>query len=95
MKQSQIYTQVYAVLSFLNDTYIKRIPRQVLDLIEKNRDRNYLFTVNKNIPLEQQNLSEEAIAMLAYLKLNYWCNTKEEKEQLLSLFEENSKKEKM
>ena len=95
MKQSQIYTQVYAVLSFLNDTYIKRIPRQVLDLIEKNRDRNYLFTVDKNIPLEQQNLSEEAIAMLAYLKLNYWCNTKEEKEQLLSLFEENSKKEKM
>ena len=95
MKKSQIYTQVYAVLSVLNGTYIKRIPRQVLELIEKHRDRNYLFTVNKNIPLEQQNLSKEAIAMLAYLKLNYWCNTKEEKEQLLSLFEENSKKEKM
>ena len=95
MKQSQVYSEVYAVLSALSDDYLKKIPKDVLNKINKRRDQNYQFYVEKNKPLEKQNLSKEAIAMLAVLKLDYWCKTQEEKEELELLLKANNKNVKL
>ena len=79
------------VLCALNDEYITKTPQKILDKINSERDRDYLFFIDENIPLTEQNLSSEAIAMLAALKLDYWCKTKEEKEELEQLLKANDK----
>jgi len=91
MNQSQVYSEVYAVLSALNNDYLTKIPQKILDKINNERDRNYRFHIDENIPLTEQNLSPEAIAMLAALKLDYWCESKEEKEELKLLLKANDK----
>ena len=95
MKQEQVYSEVYAVLSALNDEYLKKTPQNVLDKINESRDRDYHFRIDENIPLTEQNLSSEAIAMLAALKLDYWCESKAEKEELELLLKANDKNVKL
>ena len=44
------------------------------------------FDVNKNV--EEQDISEEASEMIAYLNLEYWC-TKEQREELIKQYQKN------
>ena len=91
MEQKKVYSEVYAVLCVLNDDYLKRIPQNILKKIYSERDKDYDFYIDENIPLTEQNLSSETIAMLAALKLDYWCNSKAEKEELELLLNANDK----
>lgn len=91
MEQKKVYSEVYAVLSALNDDYLKKTPQKILDKINDERDKDYRFRIDVNVPLTEQNLSSEAIAMLAALKLDYWCESKEEKEKLELLLKANDK----
>ncbi len=91
MNQKQVYSEVYAVLCALNDEYLIKTPQKILDKINNERDRDYRFHIDENIPLTEQNLSKEAIAMLAALKLDYWCETQEEKNELEQLLKTNDK----
>ena len=91
MEQKKVYSEVYAVLCALNDEYLKKIPQHILNKINTERDKNYDFKVDENISLTEQNLSSEAISMLAALKLDYWCESAEEKEELELLLNANDK----
>jgi len=91
MNQKQVYSEVYAVLSALNNEYIQKTPQHILNKINTERDRNYLFHVKEDVPLTEQNLSPEAIAMLAALKLDYWCENEAEKEELELILKANDK----
>ena len=95
MEQKKVYSEVYAVLCVLNDDYLKKIPQNILKQIYSERDKDYDFYIDENIPLTEQNLSPESIAMLAALKLDYWCNSKEEKEELELLLKANDKSVKL
>ena len=95
MEQKKVYSEVYAVLCVLNDDYLKKIPQNILKQIYPERDKDYDFYIDENIPLTEQNLSPESIAMLAALKLDYWCNSKEEKEELELLLKANDKSVKL
>ena len=91
MKQAQIYSEVYAVLCALNDEYLEKTPQGILDKINASRDKDYIFHIDENKPLEEQHLSKEAVTMLAALKLEYWCESKKEKEELELLLKANDK----
>lgn len=92
IKQSQVYAEVYAVLSVLGGQYIRKIPQNVLDTIANQRDMSYECKIYEDKPLEEQNLSNEALALLASLKLDYWCETKQEKAALQNLLQLNDEK---
>ena len=79
INMKQIYAEVYTVLSMLGGDYIGKIPRNVLNIIADQRDKDYIVNINDEQPLDEQNLSEEAIALLASLKLDYWCDSDDEK----------------
>lgn len=93
MSKNQVYSEVYAVLAALGDECIKKTPKYVLDYIAENRDCDYVVKIDKNLPLEEQNLSRDAIAVIAVLKLDYWCETDEERKELISILEANDQKE--
>ena len=88
MKKS-VYSEVYAVLTEFGEGYIDRIPDEMLNLIKSERDLNYKPQIDRNKALNEQDICKEALATIAMLELNYWCNSEEEKSGLLKILEKN------
>lgn len=84
--------EILTILNLLEDEKKKQIPENVIEFFEENKSENYFANIVPDTPLENQKLLPETIDMLAVLKLNYWCDDKEEKEKLISLLNGNEKK---
>ncbi len=82
------YSEIYEILTLLDTDYFRRLPNSFIDFIDKERDSNYKPNINKDIPLEKQNLLEDTVNILALLKLDYWC-TEEEKNEFLQILNDN------
>lgn len=89
---NKAYAEVYEILQILGYEYIKEIPKKFLSFLRTNKDDEYIVIIDPEEPLEKQNLLEETINILALLKLNYWCKSQEEKEELEQLFKANEEK---
>lgn len=86
---SLAYTEVCTILNMLEDEYKERVPKNVMDFFEEERDKEYNPIIDVNIPLEKQNLKRKTLVLLAILNLNYWCDSKEEKQEILDSFAKN------
>lgn len=86
---SLAYSEVCTILNMLEDEYKERVPKNVIDFFEEERDKEYNLIIDVNIPLEKQNLKRKTIVLLAILNLNYWCDSEEEKQEILDSFAKN------
>lgn len=86
---SLAYSEVCTILNMLEDEYKERVPKNVINFFEEERDKEYNPIINVNIPLEKQNLRRKTIVLLAILNLNYWCDSEEEKQEILDSFSKN------
>ena len=85
------YVEVLAVLkNFLSELEFKKIPKEKIDFFENNKDNNYHFEINKNLPIEKQYLSEKANAILVILYRDYFAD-EQQKETLKQILELNDK----
>ena len=73
------YAQVDSFIEMLDDMYINMIPRKLRYFFKQEKDINYNKPVVPDIPIKNQNLTREALALIAFLNLNYWCKDKDEK----------------
>lgn len=89
------YSEVYEILNLLEDEYKERVPKEVIEFFEQERDKEYNPIIDVNIPLEKQNLKRKTMVVLAILNLNYWCDSEEEKQAILDNFAENEKKKQL
>lgn len=85
---SLAYSEVCTILNMLEDEYKERVPKNVMDFFEEERDKEYNPIIDVNIPLEKQNLKRKTLVLLAILNLNYWCDS-EEKQEILDSFAKN------
>ena len=92
MSDKRLYSEVYAVLSALGGDFVTQIPIDVITLISNERDLNYNPIIDESKGLHEQELGKETIAFIAMLKLNYWCESDEEKQELLDLLDTNEEK---
>ena len=92
MKKNNIkaYSEVYEIINLLEEEYSNRIPKKVLDFFDEARDKNYKPIIDVNKPLKEQNIERDAIILIAILDLNYWCDSEEEKKELLDIFNRNT-----
>ena len=51
-----------------------------------------LVLYDKDKPLQEQNISKDARVLLTILKLQYFCETEEEKENLVQMLRDNEAK---
>ena len=91
MVNELMYAQVSAVLNKMRKEDLDKIPKALLDTIEESKDKEASINLDPKIPLEDQNLSNETIAMLALLNYKYWADDNE-RESLKAKYEENEKK---
>ena len=91
-KVRNTYSEVSSFLNILLEEDRNKIPKKLRDLIENEKSKEYTPTYSYDIPIENQNISDEAIAMIALLHLNYWCCDNNEKERLNTIFDDNENK---
>ena len=88
---SNVYSEVYAVLSLMELQYIDKIPNQLMELVRSKKNEKYAPNIKIDIPLDEQGLQRKTLAFLAMLNLNYWCENEKEKQELLEMYSENDR----
>ena len=84
---SKACTEVSTILSYLNIEEYKKIPKEVIEAIEKAKNKEYVFIYVENVELRKQKLLEETRAILFNLFRDYLC-TKEQKEKIIKMQQE-------
>ena len=87
---SKAYSEVYEIVNMIEKEYLDRIPKKVLDFFDEARDKEYKPIIEVNKPLNEQKLQRYTMVLLAILDLNYWCDSEEEKQELLYIFNRNT-----
>jgi len=82
-------TEVCQILKFLDITYINSIPKKLINFLNENKDNEYIKEINPEDSLENQNLLQETIDLLALIKLSYWCKDENEKRNFQELIYQN------
>lgn len=85
------YTEVWAILNSLEKTEYNKIPKEVIEVIRKNKNEEYKFELNDNIELEEHTLLEETKAILFNLFRDY-LSTPEQKEKIKKMQQDERQK---
>lgn len=83
------YAEVDAILNLLEDEYAQRVPQKIREFLKEEKDENYKPIIKADISLLEQNLKRETMILLAILNLNYWCDSEQEKQEILKELKEN------
>ena len=86
------YAEVYEILDLMEKKYINKIPEKLIEMFREERNSKYRPIIDVKKPLYKQNLQKETLVILAVLNLNYWCESEEEKQELIKAYSENEKK---
>ena len=87
---AKIYSEVDGVLNSMDEEYRNKVPQTLKNLILKNKDNSMKIRYDMAMPLTEQNISKEALSMIALIHINYWCKNEEEKVELNRIFKENA-----
>lgn len=88
----QAYSEIDEFLELLTSEEKNKIPKKLRDFFKMNKDKYYTKNINPNIPIKEQELKEETLAIIAFLNLKYWCEDEKEKERLKAIYLENERK---
>ena len=87
------FTEVYTILKHLNEKELNKIPKEVLEVIEENRNENYYYNINKDLDLNKQKMLPETKALLFNLFRDYLA-TPVQKEKIINMQREDRIKNK-
>lgn len=79
---SKAYVEVLEILKYVPKEDVEKIPKDILQTLEKCANKNYIFKINKELPFEKQVLMEETKSILANFFRDYWA-TDFQKEQII------------
>ena len=65
------FVEVDEIIKYLPKKEFSKIPSNLIDLIEKNKDSKYIWKYDNNKKLEEQNIHKDAIAILSYINMKY------------------------
>lgn len=83
------YAEVDAILNLLEYEYTQKVPKKIREFFKEEKDENYVPIIKADISLLEQNIKRETFSILTILELNYWCDSKQEKQELLQELKEN------
>ena len=89
--KGKLYSEIYHAVVAMGDYYVSKIPEEFWVVICEERDKSYNITIDQDKTIDEQGLSTDALAMFAYINLEYWCETDEEKQAYQAKLEENEK----
>ena len=90
MINADTYSEVYEILSCMDKSIVMKVPFELLLVIKENRNMDYTSKINKDDLFNLNNISKDAINVLAWLDANYWISN-EKKENLKAVFKNDMK----
>ena len=87
----QAYSEIDEFLGLLSSEKRNKVPQKLRELFKRERDKEYIKRIDTTIPIKEQNLKEETLAIIALLNLQYWCEDEDEKERLQKVYSNNEK----
>ena len=88
----QAYSEVDEFLGLVTEEEKNQIPKKLRDFFREEKDINYHRNIDPNIPIKEQNLKEETLAIIALLMIQYWYKDESKKQKLLEVLDENERK---
>lgn len=82
--------EVDEILKHLSKSDYNKIPEEIKEAIEKNKDKEYKWKYDNTKKLKEQDVPDDTIAILSYINMEYLLN-EEQKKFVESLHELNEK----
>lgn len=89
--QAYAYAELLEILTFTDESLVNKIPKKLMNIFHTYALPTYEKHLDRNIPLEDQDVSKKTAALIALLSLNYWCESEEEKAELKAILAENDR----
>ena len=71
------FAEVYSILEWLDESDYEKIPKDVIQAIEENRNKDYFYELNTDIDLIEQPMLPETKAILFNLFRDYLSTTEQ------------------
>lgn len=91
-KYAKAYTEVLEIINHFPEEEYAKIPEDKIEFYKNNMDKDYVFTINPEIDLSEQNISSEANAIIVNLFRDYFA-TEEQKVKIKEILDLNQKRE--
>lgn len=88
---ARAYTEILEIIKHFSEKEYAKIPEEKIEFYKNNMDKNYVFTINPEIDLSEQNISSEANAIIVNLFKDYFA-TEEQKIKIEEILDLNQKK---
>lgn len=88
----QAYSEVDEFLELIDERQRNEVPQQLRNLFKEEKDKTYIKGIRADVPIKNQKLKEETLAIIALLNLQYWCKDKEEQQRLRNIYINNEQK---
>ena len=92
-KYGAAIAEVLDILEHTNKKSVDKISKSFIQFLKNNVDEDYKVNIDYSIPLEEAQLQEETLAIIAMISYSYWCNDEEKKELLKKLKQNDIKQE--
>lgn len=85
------FSEVLDMLNYIEPQYKVKIPSDMMNMFKEECDKTYLKQLlNDKTEIKEKKYSEEALSIIAYLNLKYWCESVEEKNIYRNLYLKNN-----
>ena len=85
-------SEVLYYLNGIKKEDVEKIPKKLIDFFNENSFKEYECQFDYTRPLKELNLSKESKGLIAMICLNYWCETKEQKNIFINKLNQNELK---
>lgn len=86
------YTEVLEILKYLPEEELSKIPKEKIEFLESNKDKDYKFSIKYTDDIAKNNISRKAYAIMTVFYNDYFLS-EEEQIELQKVLKENSLKE--
>lgn len=78
----EAFTEVNEILKYFNKELLNKIPKEIIENIEKNMSTSYKIVYDNTKGINEQNLKQETRAILSVIYRDYICD-KEKREEII------------
>ena len=81
------YSEVLDILNYIEIEFKQKIPKDMIQMFKDECNKDYLKTLLQDkTDRSEKDYSEEALSIIAYLNLKYWCETNKEKKYYRDMY---------
>lgn len=77
------YSEIVYLLNTMDESYIQKVPKELLDFFNAAKMDNYNVHIDKSLPQYTDNFKEYTVEIFNVLNLNFWCKDEFERKNAI------------